>query len=99
MCILESILLFLAEIVKIDVAEAGTKNNEICSLLSKLCFLHLLHLFTFCWHTGDNVRLSDVVKFNSVWFLHVMSLVFVVATLTLLWLRVRSSKAGQRLTE
>ena len=62
MCILGSILLFLAEIVEIDVAEAGTKNNEICSLLSKLCFLHLLHLFTFCWHTGDNVRLSDVVK-------------------------------------
>ena len=61
MCILGSILLFLAEIVEIDVAEAGTKNNEICSLLSN-CFLHLLHLFAFCWHTGDNVRLSDVVK-------------------------------------
>ena len=26
------------------------------------CFVHLLHLFPFCWHTGDNVRLSDVVK-------------------------------------
>ena len=63
MCILGSILLFLAEIVEIDVAEAGTqKNNEICSLLSN-CF-HLLHLFTFYWHTGDNVRLSDVVKFD-----------------------------------
>ena len=62
MCILGSILLFLTEIVEIDVAEAGTKNNEICSLLSN-CFLHLLHLFAFCWHTGDNVRLSDVVKF------------------------------------
>ena len=64
MCILGSILLFLAEIVEIDVAEAGTKNNEICSLLSN-CFLHLLHLFAFCWYTGDNVRLSDVVKFMS----------------------------------
>ena len=61
MCILGSILLFLAEIVEIDVAEAGTKNNEICSLLSN-CFLHLLHLFAFCWYTVDNVRLSDVVK-------------------------------------
>ena len=62
MCIRGSILLFLAEIVEIDVAEAGTKNNEICSLLSN-CFLHLLHLFAFFfWHTGDNVRLSDVVK-------------------------------------
>ena len=30
----------------------------------KLCFLHLFHLFAFCWHTGDNVRLSDVVKFT-----------------------------------
>ena len=28
----------------------------------KLCFLHL---FAFCWHTGDNVRLSDVVKFGA----------------------------------
>ena len=34
MCILGSILLFLAEIVEINVAEAGTKNNKICSLLS-----------------------------------------------------------------
>ena len=32
MCILGSVLLFLAEIVEIDVAEVGTKNNEICSL-------------------------------------------------------------------
>ena len=31
----------------------------------QLCFLHLLHLFTFCWHTGDYVRLSDVVKLYS----------------------------------
>ena len=38
MCILGSILLFLAEIVEIDVAEAGTKNNEICSLLSNYVF-------------------------------------------------------------
>ena len=37
MCILGSILLFLAEIVEIDVAEAGTKN-EICSLLSNYVF-------------------------------------------------------------
>ena len=32
MCILGSVLLFLAEIVEIDVVEVGTKNNEICSL-------------------------------------------------------------------
>ena len=32
MCILGGVLLFLAEIVEIDVAEVGTKNNEICSL-------------------------------------------------------------------
>ena len=39
MCIMGSNLLFLAEIVEIDVAEAGTKkNNEICSLLSNYVF-------------------------------------------------------------
>ena len=31
MCIPGSVLLFLAKIVKIDVAEVGTQNNEICS--------------------------------------------------------------------
>ena len=59
MCILGSILLFLAEI---DVAEAGTKNNEICSLLSNYVF----YIYCISLHfvgTGDNVRLSDVVKF------------------------------------
>ena len=25
-------------------------------------FSAFIHLFAFCWHTGDNVRLSDVVK-------------------------------------
>ena len=30
----------------------------------QLRFPHLLYLFSFCWHTGDNVRLSDVVKFS-----------------------------------
>ena len=68
MCILGGVLLFLAEIVEIDVAEVGKKKQrnllfaaELFTL--QLCFLHLLHLFTPCWHTGDNVRLSDVVKF------------------------------------
>ena len=63
MCILGSSLLFLAEIVEIDVADAGTKNERNLLFALQLCFLHLLHLFAFCWHTGDNVRLSDVVKF------------------------------------
>ena len=62
MCILGRIFLFLAEIVEIDVAEAGTKNERNLLFALQLCFLHLLHLFAFCWHTGDNVRLSDVVK-------------------------------------
>ena len=70
MCILGSVLLILVEI---DLAEVDTKSNEICSLrLNYLlfnCFLHLLHLFTFCCHTGDNVRLSDVVKFNIVFLI------------------------------
>ena len=69
MCILGSGLLFLAEIVEIGVVKAGTKNNEICSAAEiftlQLRFPHLLYLFSFCWHTGDNVRLSDVVKFVS----------------------------------
>ena len=35
------------------------------TIYSPTLFLHLLHLFTLCWYTGDNVRLSDVVKFFS----------------------------------
>ena len=57
-----------AEIVETDDAEIGVKTAEfaLCgqTICSPLCFLHLLHLFTFCLHTGDNVRLSDVVKFT-----------------------------------
>ena len=69
MCILGSVLLFLAEIVEIDVAEVNTKKQRnllfVPDLFTlQLCFLHLLHLFTFCWHTGDNARLSDVVKLD-----------------------------------
>ena len=68
MSILESILLFLAEIVEIGVAEAGIKNNEICSLRPKFLLssyvFHIYCISSFCWHTGDNVRLSDVVKFS-----------------------------------
>ena len=67
MCILVGVILFLVEIVEIDVAEVGTNKQgnllfaaDLFTL--QLCFLHLLHPFTFCWHTGDNVRLSDVVK-------------------------------------
>ena len=68
MCILGSVLLFLTEIVEIDVAEVGTKKRNLLFAAElftlQLCFLHLLHLFTLFWHTaGDNVRLSDVVKF------------------------------------
>ena len=33
----------------------------------QLCFLHLC-ISAFCWHTGDNVRLSDVVKFIYAYF-------------------------------
>ena len=71
MCILGGVLLFLAEIVEIDVAEVGTKKQRNLLFAAdlftlQLFFLHLLHLFTFCWHTGDNVRLSDVVKLSSV---------------------------------
>ena len=67
MCILGGVLLFLTEIVEIDVAEVGAKNNEICSfrptyLRSNYVF-YIYCISTFCWHTGDNVRLSDVVKF------------------------------------
>ena len=66
MCIPGSLLLFSAKMVEIDVAEVGTKNNEMCFLPPNYLlsnYLHLLYLFTLCWHTGDNVRLSDVVKF------------------------------------
>ena len=35
------------------------------NLLLRPNYIHLLHLFTFCWHTRDNVRLSDVVKLNN----------------------------------
>ena len=41
------------------------RNLLFCSrtIYSPTMFLHWLHLFTLCWHTRDNVRLSDVVKF------------------------------------
>ena len=52
MCILGSILLFLTEIVEIDVAEAGTKNNEICSLLSNYMFSTFMHLCILLAHGG-----------------------------------------------
>ena len=66
MFIMGSVVLFLAEI---DVAELGTKQRNLLFaaelFLLSSCFLYLLHLFAFCWHTGDNVRLSDVVKFTN----------------------------------
>ena len=43
MCIAESVLLFLAKIVEIDVAEVGTQNNEICSLWP----IYLPHSYVF----------------------------------------------------
>ena len=49
-----SVLLFLAKIVEINVAEVGTKQQNLLFAAERftlqLCFLHLLHLFT------DNVR-------------------------------------------
>ena len=67
MCILGGVLLFLAKIVEIDFAEVGKKTTKfaLCGrpIYSTTMFSNLLHLFTFCWHTEDNVRLSDVVKF------------------------------------
>ena len=72
MCIPGSALRVLAKIVEIDVSEVGTQNNKICSLQPnhistlQLCFLHLFHLFAFCWHTGDNVRLSAWVKLSEI---------------------------------
>ena len=58
MCILGSVLLFLAEIVEIDVAEVSTKNDEIV-FAAELCFLHYyisLHVvgtrgITYAWAT------------------------------------------------
>ena len=49
---------------EIDVAEVSTKKRRNLLFALQLRFLHLLHLFLFCWHTEDNVRLSDVVKLN-----------------------------------
>ena len=66
MCIPRSILRFFTKIVEIDVPEVCTQINQnllFAAELFTLCFLHLFHLFTLCWYTGDNVRLSDVVKF------------------------------------
>ena len=68
MCIPGTVLLFTAKIFEIDVAEIGTKNKEISSLRPTYLLSNyvstLLHLSEFCWHTGDNVRLIDVVKFK-----------------------------------
>ena len=46
--------------------EVGTQKNEICGryIYPTAMFSTFLHPFTCCWHTGDNVRLSDVVKLN-----------------------------------
>ena len=66
MCIPRSILRFFTKIVEIDVPEVCTQINQnllFAAELFTLCFLHLFHLVTLCWYTGDNVRLSDVVKF------------------------------------
>ena len=63
MCILGSILLFLAEIVEIDVAEGGTKKTTKFALCSPTMFSTFVASLYILLAHGDNVRLSDVVKF------------------------------------
>ena len=51
MCILGDFLLFLAEIVEIDVAKVGTKNNEICSLRPiYLLSCYVFYIYCISWH-------------------------------------------------
>ena len=51
MCILGGVLLFLVEIVEIDVAEVGTKNNEICCLRSTyLRSNYVFYIYCICLH-------------------------------------------------
>ena len=56
MCILGSVLLFLTEIVEIDVAEVGTKKRNLLFAAElftlQLCFLHLVHLYMLLAHGG-----------------------------------------------
>ena len=62
-----SVLLFWAKIVEIYVAEVGTKKKRHLLFATELFTLELC-FYIYCisefWHTGDNVRLSDVVKFT-----------------------------------
>ena len=65
MCILGSVLLFLAEIVEIDVAEVGKIWSLRPNYLLSNSVVYIYCISAFCWPTGDNVRLSDVVKLTS----------------------------------
>ena len=78
---------------KFDVAEVGIKKQRNLLFAAdlftlQLCFLHLLHLFTICWHTGDNVRLSDVVKFSiKSKFRNIVVSSFALGVRKLLWIK------------
>ena len=64
MCILGSVFWpKSSKLTSPKLAQKKQRNLLFAAELFSHCFLHLLHLFTFCWNTGDNVRLSDVVKF------------------------------------
>ena len=43
-----------------------TTKFALCGRTSYSPAMFSTYLFTFCWHTGDNVRLRDVVKFTLV---------------------------------
>ena len=69
MCILGGVLLFLAKIVEIDVAEVGKKKKTkfaLCGrpIYSPTMFSTSVASLYICWPTGDDVRLSDVVKLS-----------------------------------
>ena len=77
MCIPVNVLLFLAKIVEIDVAEVGTQNNEICScgpdrpgsspvddnfFLFFLTFWYVMHYFSFSCSDFEKSGKIDVQK-------------------------------------